>query len=278
MHALCYGSKNNDFKPALQGICMRTAGLRSPYFTMLMLFGMVLSAHADPISELDDAAARIQYAFHTSDVRGIEDALALLQRLQLPETRKGMKEYFIAYAHWKLAELHADEVAAGNRAARTDAQRSADACERAASDAIKIDPRLAEAHAIQASCAALSSRAPDLLSFGSCLRHRGLARARELAEANPRVRLIEARCMWEERDRAALLARVQVIVQDFDALPPATPGRPDWGHPEALTLLGQLHLEAGNTLAAREAFERALVISPDYRQAKRLLEQARSAH
>jgi tetratricopeptide (TPR) repeat protein len=241
---------------------------------MLAFLSFTAATHADPVSELDDAAARIQYAYYTADVRGIEDALGLLQRLQLPESRKGMKEYFTAYGYWKLAQLHTQEVAAGRRAARSSAHRSADACETAALDATKADPRLAEAHAILASCAALSSRAPDLLPFGSCLRHRGLARARDLAAANPRVRLIEAQCMWEERNRDALLVRVQAIARDFDALPPAPPGLPDWGYPEALVLLGRLELEAGNIRAARDAFERALIISPDYRQAKLLLEQA----
>jgi|JRYE01.1.fsa_nt_gb hypothetical protein len=254
---------------------MRTAGFRSRYFATLITFGLPSAGMGDPVSELDDATARIQYAFYAADIRGIQDALALVQRLELPVSRKGMKEYYTAYGHWKLAELYADEAAAGQRAARSSAQRTAEVCEKAAAEAAKIDSRLAEAHAIQARCAALSSRAPERLSLGSCLRHKGLSRARELDGANPRVRLIEAQCMWdEERNRGALLTRVQDIVRDFDATPPASPGRPDWGQPEAHVLLGRLQLEQGNRLAARDSFERALAIAPDYRKARQLLQQA----
>lgn len=234
---------------------------------------------ADAIGDLEDAAARIQYAFHTADVRGIEQALAALGSLELPESRKGMKEYYTAYAHWKLAELHSASVAAGNRAARGEAVRAAAACEKAADSATALSPRLAEAHAFQAICAAQASRAPNVLSLGSCVRHKGLRNARELEPENPRVRLIEAQCMLQEdKDAAGMLVRVQAIVRDFETAPPAAPGQPDWGYAEASLLLGRLLLQQGDRIAARDAVERALVIAPDYRAARELLQQISSAN
>ena len=51
-------------------------------------------------------------------------------------------------------------------------------------------------------------------------------------------------------------------------------GKPDWGHAEALTLLGGSYLTSGDPVAARDALERALVIAPDYREAQELLQTA----
>lgn len=255
---------------------MRTAGSRSMYFAMLIALGLPFAGAADSIGELDDATARIQYAFYTGDVRGIEAALALIERLELPESRKGMKEYFAAFGQWKLAELYDDEAAAGRRSARSNAIRAADACEDAAKQAMRSDPRSAEAHAIHAMCSALASRAPDVLSLGSCLRHRDLRTAREIDDANPRVRLIEVQCMFEGEPTpsADMLARVEEVVKAFDGARPVGPGWPDWGHAEALLLLGRLQLQQGDAIAARDSLERALVIAPDYRKAKELLQQA----
>jgi tetratricopeptide (TPR) repeat protein len=255
---------------------MRTARARSTSLAMAIALG-VLSAVADPVSELDDAAARMQYAFYTADARGIEDALGQLARLDLPASRRSMRDYYLAYGHWKLAELHASEAANGRRDARATSLRAAGACEKAAAEATKQDPRLAEAYAIQASCAALGSRTPEVLSLGNCARHKSLLKARELNPANPRIRLIEAQCLAKDEARAAtLLPQVEQLVKDFDAVPVSS-GQPDWGQAEALLLLGRLQLDTGNRLAARDSLERALIIAPEYRDAQELLIRATSA-
>jgi Tfp pilus assembly protein PilF len=41
-----------------------------------------------------------------------------------------------------------------------------------------------------------------------------------------------------------------------------------------LVLLGQSYLQKGDSLAARDAIERALVLAPDYRKAQELLQPA----
>lgn len=254
---------------------MTTARTSRPSWVALIVSALPLAGNADPISELDDAAARIQYASYTADTRGIEDAVALVQRLELPASRKAMKEYYTAYGQWKLAEAYADEATAGRRAARASSTKAAKACEEAAAAALDIDPRLAEVHAMQAVCSTLASGVFDVLSLGGCVRHKGLRTARELEPTNVRVRLIEAQCLLEgEKNPEPLLKQIQTLVNDFDAAPPVSPGRPDWGHAEALVLLGRLQLGAGNAVAARDALERALVIAPDYREAQKLLQQS----
>jgi hypothetical protein len=228
---------------------------------------------ADAVSELDDAAARMQYAFHTADVRGVEEALSLVQKLQLPASIAVMKDYFTAYGHWKLAELHTDEAASGKRSARGAATKAAAACERAAEVTKERDARFAEAFAIEAICSAMASRTPDMLSSG-CVRHKALRTAKELAPTNPRVLLIEAQCAAEQDKSGsnAPIDRLRNVVQAFEAAPASRPGMPDWGQAEALLMLGQAYLQRGDTVAARDFIERALVIAPDYRKARESLE------
>jgi hypothetical protein len=260
------------------GIRMRLAGLAALSCALFMVTGALSDSRADAISELDDLAARIQYAFYTADARGIEDALELLQRLELPPGRRVMKDYYTAYAHWKRAEIYADEAAGGQRKARAEARSAGSACEKAAASVIAAEPRFAEAHAIQAICASLASRTAELLPLGTCVRDKAMREAQALEPRNPRVRLIEIRCsMADEKQAAALLSRLEALVSDFDASPPASPGNPDWGHAEALVLLGRLRLARGNAIGARDALERAIVIAPDYRKAQALLMQVNTS-
>jgi hypothetical protein len=250
---------------------MSTARSRSVYLALVVAVAAPLAAPADPISELDDAAARMQYGFHTSDARAIEDALGSMQRIELPESRKGVNEYYTAYGYWKLAEVRADEIAAGGKLPRSEVTKAAAACVKAAETATTIDVRMAEAHAIQAACSALTSRALD--SSGSCARHKGLRTARELEPTNPRIQLIDAQCtLGGEKNPAVARQRLAALVKVFDALPPASPARPDWGQPEALLMLARAQLKQGDSVAARDSLERALVLAPDYRQARAELE------
>src|SRR5262245_28584039 len=68
------------------------------------------AAHA--AVELDDAAARIQYAFYTADTRGLADVLALIGEMDGATAAPAMKEYYLAYGNWKLAQVYGDEAIA----------------------------------------------------------------------------------------------------------------------------------------------------------------------
>jgi Tetratricopeptide repeat len=254
---------------------MRTVRSRSVYLALFIAAASVVATHADAISDLDDAAARMQYAFYTSNPRGIEDALAIVQRIELPASRKGANEYYTAYGYWKLAALHADEIAAGRKVPRSEVTKAANACVKAAEAAITKDSTMTEAQAIEAVCAGLASRAPE--GAGGCARHKGLRTARELEPNNPRIQLIELQCtLGSEKNPAVARERLMAVVKTFESLPPASPGRPDWGQPEALLMLGQAQLKQGDTVAARDSLERALVLAPDYHKARSELEPAAS--
>jgi hypothetical protein len=237
------------------------------------VFSATTASYADGVSELDDAAARMQYAFHTGDIRGVEEALSVVQKVALPASFKGMKEYFTAYGQWKLAELRTDAVLSGRRDERAAAAKAALACVRSAQDATKMDATLAEGFAIEAICSATTTRASDVLSSGDCSKHKSLRTAKEVAATNPRVMLIEAQCTEATQDvePQAFIERLRLVVRAFDTARPSRPGQPDWGHAEALTMLGGAHHRQGDSVAARDAIERALIIAPDYRKAREML-------
>ena len=225
-----------------------------------------LQVRADPASELDDAAARLHYAFFTADARAMEDAIALVTQLEAPATLPGMKEYYAAYGYWKLAQIQTDS----KTAARGTISKATQACEKQAGLAIAQDRRMAEAHAIAAACAGL---APGLTSSG-CAKSRSLRTALELDPANPRVMLIDVLCTRAGSNPGAETEKLRTLLAAFEASPPSRPGKPDWGQAEALVLLGENYLQRGDALAARDAIERALILAPDYRKAQELLQSA----
>jgi tetratricopeptide (TPR) repeat protein len=237
-------------------------------------------AHADSTAELDDAAARLQYAFYTADARHLEEVLTLVDRLQMPSNLAAMKDYYAAYGQWKLAQLYSDDsvrsgVTGGTRAA---ASKAAQACIKRSEEAFKLEPRMDEAYAINAVCSAFGPglRLTDRPAFSGCARSRPMRTAQQFGADNPRVMLIEAICLGGNDAAAstAMFDKLREALLAFESAAPSRPGKPDWGQAEALVLLGQSYLKRGDSLAARDAIERALVLAPDYRKAQELLQPA----
>lgn len=240
----------------------------------------LMTAQADSVDELDDAAARLQYAFYTADARDLVEILSLIDRLDAPATLAPMKAYYAAYGNWKLAQVYSDESARGGAnasAARSAAGKAAQACVKHSAAAIKADARLDEAYAIDAVCASFGAGLNPLgqPSFGDCSRSKVLRTAQQIAPDNPRIMLIEAICLGGgDAGGGALFDKLRETIRAFESAPPSRPGKPDWGQAEALVLLGQSYLQKGDSLAARDAIERALVLAPDYRKAQELLQPA----
>lgn len=237
-------------------------------------------AHADSVAELDDAAAQLQYAFYTADTRHLEQVLLLVDRLEISSNLKAMKEYYAAYGQWKLAQLYSD-VAARSTAtgdARTAASKAAQTCVQRSEEAFKLEPRMDEAYAINAVCSAFgpASRLADRSAFSGCARSKPMRTAQQLGADNPRVMLIEAICLGGNDAVAstAMFDKLREALLAFESAAPSRPGTPDWGQAEALVLLGEGYLKRGDSLAARDAIERALVLAPDYRKAQELLQPA----
>ena len=229
---------------------------------------------AGTTAEFDDAVARMQFAFYTADTRSLEEMLTLLGGLEVDATLAATKSYQLAYGNWKLAQLFsepADERPRPN--AKSSATKAAKACVQHARETIAKDPRIADVYAIEAVCDDYYSH-PIGRHVASCARSKSMRTALTLGAENPRVHFISAVCAPEVEGDPGLIDRWRTVVAKFEAAPPSQPGKPDWGHAEALTQLGESYLQRGEMVAARDVLERALVLAPDYRQAQKLLQTA----
>lgn len=232
---------------------------RVVYIAAALLYAGV-GVHADSVEELTDAAARVQYAYYTEDARALEESLAVIDGLEVDANLGALKSYHLAYGHWRLAQVQA---AVGNKRA---AAQAVNACETHADAATASDARFAEAFGVAAVC----DVAPASQGKAGC-RSKPLRTALLLAPQSPRLLFMEALCA-----RDSDVEDWRAVVTAFEAAPPRSGRAPDWGHAEALLALGQSYLTRGDSVAARDAVERALVIAPDYRAAQVMLEAAAS--
>lgn len=238
-----------------------------------LLLAAAASASAESTAEFDDGVARLQFAFYTGDSRALEEMLVELAGFEVDAGLGAAKSYQLAYGNWKLAQLLADPQGERARAAsKSSASKAAKSCVQHARDAIAKDPRMADIYAIEAVCDTFSPGAAS--GSSACARNRSMRTALTLGAENPRVQFINVSCLPDGEGDPAALERWRAVVAKFEAAPPSQPGKPDWGHAEALTLLGQSYLKHGEMVAARDVLERALVLAPDYRQAQKLLQTA----
>jgi tetratricopeptide (TPR) repeat protein len=254
-------------------VVQRWLGTASCYLCALLIFiGTTSRAQAQSAAELDDAAARLQYAFLTADTRALEDVLALVSSYEVDGRLAPIKEYQLAYGHWKLAELYAQTARSDRRAAGSSA-KAAKTCSTHARAAARLDSRMAEAYALEAACEGMPQGFLRLAGVGAgdCAGSKALRMALSLAPRNPRVLFVEALCT-KTGTASENVNRWRRVADAFAAAPPVSPGHADWGQPEALTLLGESYLQQNNTIAARDALERALVLAPDYEAAQQLLQ------
>jgi hypothetical protein len=232
------------------------------------------TASGESVAELDDVAARMQYAFYTGDSQGIETILKNLEQFQVEDSLAPTKAYQLAYGNWKLSQLYLQPLA--NQSPRPNgkslASKAAQTCVRDARHAVELDASNAEAMAIEAVCDGHSATARA--GSTGCANSKPLRTANGLAPNNPRIKFVQALCTESKEADPTAVERWRGVVASFEGAPPSRPGKPDWGQVEALTMLGETYLQRGDPVAARDALERALVMAPDYRQAQQLLQSA----
>ncbi len=242
-------------------------------FATLIALTAPFAASAVTLAELDDAQARLQYGFLTADTRAIQAVLAEIAEYQADARLAPTKAYQLAYGHWKLAQIYAEANHRSGRGSAGLGAQAARSCAEHARAARTADSRMAEAFALEAVCEGMPRGYLRLNGLaGSCARHKLLRTAMSLEPTNPRVLLVEAICLGE-KSAGSDIARWRKVVDAFVAAPPGGVGKPDWGEPEAWVLLGESHLQRGETVSAREAIERALVLAPDYTLARALLDE-----
>jgi len=261
---------------AARAACAIVSGMNCSATSCGLLLALLATgaASAESVAELDDAAARMQYAFYTGDSQGVETILKNLEEFQVEDSLAASKSYQLAYGHWKLSQLYlqplADQRPRPN--AKSLASKAAQTCVRHARHAVEQDASMAEALAIEAACDGHSATARS--GSAGCANSKPLRTANGLAPNNPRIKLVQALCTESKAADPAAIERWRAVVASFEGAPPSRPGKPDWGQVEALTMLGETYLQRGDPVAARDTLERALVMAPDYRQAQQLLQAA----
>ncbi len=225
-----------------------------------------LSAWAAETNWLD-VENRIQYGYYTEDSRMLAGVMELL----VPsETQSASQSYYAGLANYRLTQL-------AQARDRSRAKETAKACVDSLDRALQNRKDFADALALQSACleelAALEAWRTPFAASKSGVQ---IEKARHLAPANPRVLLLDAVQVYErpkataaEKDRA--LGGFKKAAAAFEAERQETEHVPGWGAAEAYVYLARCQLERGATLEARDALERALLIAPQFAEARRLM-------
>jgi tetratricopeptide (TPR) repeat protein len=193
-------------------------------------------------------------------------ARADIERLSAKEPKSALLHYWLAYADWRLAPRLMEKKPQAQRFVKDGLQH--------ADQAVKFDPKLAEAVALKASLLGISIQLEPgtMMSVGPEI-EMTMQRALTMAPANPRVLLLDAMGTLHKpafvgggADRA--LVKLEKVQELFDAEAKAkeagAPGlEPDWGRFESYAWAGRSAAELGDKAAARGFYEKALAIQPE---------------
>ncbi len=214
-----------------------------------------------------DVESRIQYGYYTEDVRALTSVLELLAPA---EDQSASKSYYTALANYRLTQLNLARD-------RGRAKDTAAACVSNLDKALATEKDFADALALQSVCLEmLATLEAWRTPFAASRSGAQIEKARHLAPKNPRVLLLDAVEAYEwtrrtaaEKDRA--LSGFRNAAAAFEAERQEAEHVPGWGAAEAYLYLGRCFLERGSALEARDALERALLISPEFAEARRLM-------
>lgn len=143
--------------------------------------------------------------------------------------------------------------------------------------ALVLDPTSAEALALQSACLALQSYVDPWRSpLAAPLSLARIDKALKLAPKNPRVLLLGAQGARERPkffggDPQQAFALLEHAVGAYEAQGAQSRGWPAWGAADAFTGLARDYLARGDAVAARNVLERALLVAPDFGQARQLM-------
>jgi hypothetical protein len=217
---------------------------------------------------------RIESSYFQQNAAGLQALAATLAVGDPPagDTRDAeWRSYYGALAAYRLALLASSDPTR----AWSFAQQCIDRLDRA----LALDPGSAEALALQSACLALQSNMDPWRSpFAAPLSLSRIDKALKLAPGNPRVLLLGAMAARDRPkffggDSQQAFALMQRAVSAFERQSAQPRGLPGWGAADAFTELARDYLGRGDTLAARNVLERALLLAPHYAQARRLMDE-----
>lgn len=234
----------------------------------------ILAQEIDP----KDLENRIDYAYFTEDaatlrnlIRGMRDAVAKGATSATSESH-----YILGFAQYRLGGVLSAKDESNAAKALSD-------CVDELEQATEVDEQFAEAYALQSACLGQLAglRAMTAMINGPKSEAR-LEKALKLAPKNPRVALVDGLSDYRRPkafggDKAQALTKLKRAAELFDRSVQDPASMPSWGHADVYAALGRSLLEAGDTVGARNAIERALIIAPEFATAKRLLSRLTSA-
>ena len=264
---------------------------------LLLTAGVLVSASAVCAADTNwlDIESRIQYGYFTEDVHSLRN---LVEPLASNDSHDRLKSYYaglLAYRMTLLEEAQADQAAATadagagtlppkspppvrkNDRSKNEARQTVERCVGSLDRALEAQSNFPDALALQAAClrllADLSSwRAPLAAPKSAAQLHKAL----QIAPKNPRVLLLDAIGDYEHPGASSgavehPCVKFKAAAAVFEAERADVDQVPGWGAAEAYMWLGRCYLDSGDGNAARDALERALLIAPEFAQARRLL-------
>ncbi len=232
---------------------------------LLSIFFLMLAAaplHAQPADSLLAQGKRLlQQGADEGDAALLQQARATFERAAADAEAAPLAHYYAALADYRL--LYAPD----RPAEKVDLLNDAiDHLEKATAQ----DEGFAEAHALLSSM--LGQKAGEQWYKAMFLGPKAddaMERAKTLAPENPRVVLLEAIGTFNKPgmfggDKEAALDGFQEATRLFEQETVSDPLAPSWGHEEAYAWIGLAHMDANRPEEARQAFEQALEINPDY--------------
>ncbi|MGH8202517.1 MAG: hypothetical protein ACREVO_19470 [Steroidobacteraceae bacterium] len=251
-------------------------------FIALLAGAPVVAAPSSPAAASTPAAQsgiywlhierRIESGYFRQDAASL---IALAGSLAVTDAASGAasapkwRDYYAALVAYRLALL-----------ARSDETRAwpfTQQCVDRLDQVLLLDPGSAEALALQSACLALRSNLDPWRSpLAGRLSRSRIEKALKLAPDNPRVLLLGALATSERPvffggDSQQAFALMQRAVSAFERQGRPAPGLPGWGAADAFTYMAQDYLTRGEPLAARNVLERALLVAPQFTQARRLM-------
>jgi tetratricopeptide (TPR) repeat protein len=246
---------------------MSTRRVRLGGYWLLAVLGVTsfrTSRAADP--NWLDLESRIQYGYFTEDSHALRN---VSESLGAPDSHDRLKSYYIGLLAYRLSSL-------GDK---SEVHKQAQLCVGALEQALRDQSEFADALALQSACLGLLAGLSSWHTpFGAAPRSAAqLHKALQLAPKNPRVLLLDALADYRRVEPASHSCdKFESTAAVFDAERADVDQVPGWGAAEAYMWLGRCYLDKGDVVPARDALERALLIAPEFAQARRLLSRITS--
>ena len=206
--------------------------------------------------------SRLERAGITGDMSALAkasvDASVLLSQSSGPSDKK-LLYYAQAYADWQLAIQTSNQ---------KEALTAIQAAEGQIHQSLALDDKFSEAYIlealVEAEVFALNPKeSTSSRNIPSLLHH-----ARDLDPKNPRILLAQGIAVFRDpssrEDAASAENALKQASKQFESEPSAE-SWPNWGYAETFAWLGRVLQQKGDVNGARQSYERALAIQPDYK-------------